>query len=130
MTEKHLLPSGVELDVTPLPYEEAWGVAQKVVGVIKSLNLDLSKINLDMNDISAEDILTFKDPICQVLSSPVLFDSVKQCFSRCTYNGVKIDSRTFESKQSRGDYLVAAFFALKENASPFFASLGSFFKGS
>lgn len=125
MSEKFTLPSGAVLEVTPLPYEEAWGVAQVLVSEIGKLNVDLKGI--DFTSLTAMDVLAFKNPICAIIASKEILDVVKAAFKRCTYNGQKITVDTFESSDSRADFLPVAFYVLKVNVSPFFGSLLSFF---
>jgi hypothetical protein len=115
------LPSGAELVVTPLDWEDAWDISQRVLAVIEKLELDLKGIN--WTDIQSQDVLNFKGPICQILSSKVVFDAAKDCFKKCTYAGMRIDNATFNDSKARGDMLIACFHALKENCAPFFGSL-------
>lgn len=123
--ETFKLPSGATLDVQALSYEAAWGVTQVLLKELENTKIDLSSINL--KDIMATDLITLKGPICSILSSQSVLDSAKTCFKKCRYNDSQIDSMTFESKTARGDFLYAAFYALQENVTPFFASLLSNF---
>jgi len=125
MGAKYTLPSGIAFEVTPLPYEDAWGVTQSFFAVVEKLNIDLQ--GLDLSALSSVDVLKFKGPICSVLASNDCLKAAKTCFSRCLYNNLKIDASTFESKQARGDFLFACFYALKENIAPFFETALSFF---
>ena len=125
MSEKVTLPSGAVLDVTPLSYEKAWGVTQDIVRVVEKLNVDLKVF--DFGNVSATDVLALRGPICTVLTSPEILSAVKLCFGGCTYNNLRIDSGTFEAKEARGDFLFAAFHAMKENAAPFFSGVTSLF---
>ena len=120
------LPSGKYIDVTPLPCEQAWEVAQTVLRVVEKMQLDLKGVDFDA--LLVTDILAFKGPICTLLGSKEINDVVKQCFSRCSYNQVKINEQTFEPVECRQDFLPCAYYALKENAYPFFGSLVSFLK--
>ena len=52
---------------------------------------------------------------------PALWD----CMAVCLYNGIKVSRETFESTDTRGDYLVVAKEALVYNLSPFFKGLAS-----
>jgi hypothetical protein len=122
------LPSGAYLDVTPLSYAQAWEVAQTVIKVVEKVQLDLRGI--DFESLLATDIIAFKGPLCAILGSPEMNNAVKLCFNRCSYNQVRIDDKTFEPVDARGDYLFAAFYALRENVYPFFGSLVSFLKTS
>lgn len=120
------LPSGAYLDVTPLPYAQAWDVAQTLLREVEKIDLDLK--GMDFEALLVSDIVAFKGPFCAVLGSPTVQNAVKLCFNRCCYNQVRIDEQTFESVERRGDYLFCAFYALKENVYPFFGSLVSFLK--
>ena len=130
---KHELPSGAYIDVTPLPYAQAWEVAQTLLRVIEQINVDLHGI--DLEQLMATDVLVLKGPICALLGSRDIQSAVKLCFTRCCYssinvNPIKIDDHTFEPVERRGDFLFCAFYALKENVFPFFGSLASFLKTS
>lgn len=123
---KHTLPSGAVLEVTILPFEDAWQVSQDLLVLAGSLDIDVKGMNLD--DIKAADVLDFKTPLCKVLSSQSAMSAAWKCFARCTYNGLRVDKQTFEKPEARGDFLIAAFFALADNVRPFFGSLVSFFQ--
>lgn len=120
------LPSGAKLDITLLPFEEAWGIVQTISKLIEIVNVDLSQI--DLKNINAADVLAFKSPICTVLGSREVIESAKICFKRCTYDDKRIDTQTFEKKESRADFIPAIFYVIRENVSPFFADLISALK--
>lgn len=118
------LPSGNYIDITPLPYVQAWEVAQSVLREVEKLNLDFGNIQLE--ELLVTDVLKLKGPICALLGSTVIQGAVKTCFTRCCYNTTRIDDSTFEPVEKRGDFLFCAFYALRENVYPFFGSLVSF----
>ena len=124
MTDKIDLPSGAKLDITLLPFDEAWSIVQTITKVLERINVDLSRV--DLTNIDATDIINLKSPLCAILSSNEILDAAKICFKRATYNGLKIDGQTFEKKASRCDFLPVVFHVLKENISPFFSNLISF----
>ena len=119
--EKITLPSGALLDITLLPYEEAWHVSQQIAKVIEPIKLDIKGI--DLARIGAEDIMRFQGPLMQVLASKDVITAAKICFKRCTYNGLKIDDMTFNPAEARKDYLFVVVHVLRENIAPFFAGL-------
>lgn len=125
MSEKFTLPSGAKFEVTPLPYLKAWGVTQKIAKSLEKLNIDIKSI--DPKNIKVTDVLDFKNPICAILADEAIIEAARECFTRCTYNGLKIDDDTFESVKARCDFLPCVFYALKVNISPFFSNLISFF---
>jgi len=131
MTEKIKLPSGAVLDVTLMPFETAWEVCQLVTKEIEKLSIDPNVMNIfsrdEKTDVSFAELFDLKGPICGILSNPMLVAAAKVCFARCTYNDIRIDKNTFEKVECRGDFIPVVYFVLKENLSPFFGSLLSFF---
>jgi hypothetical protein len=123
---KITLPSGAIIDITLLPFEEAWGVSQTMAKEVERINFDIKAFN--WNDFQMMDALNLKNPICAILSSQAVIDAAKICFKRVTYNGLKIDSQTFEKREHRADFLPVVFYVLRENISPFFENLFSFLK--
>ena len=124
MIDKITLPSGALLDITPMPYEDAWAICQTFSRCLEKINVDLKTI--DFKNLMATDILHLKGPICSILASQEIIDAAKKCFPRCTINGMKIDGMTFEKVEARGDFIPTVFYVLKENIAPFFANLLSF----
>ncbi|MEI6420625.1 MAG: hypothetical protein WCP55_00280 [Lentisphaerota bacterium] len=124
--ESVILPSGAELKITLLPLEDAWEIQRIVATEISALDVDIRSV--DFTKLQPQDILNLKKPFFQALSSSKLVDASKRCFSRCLYNGLKIDADTFESPKARGDYIFVIFNLLRANISPFFANLLSFLK--
>lgn len=118
---KYVLPSGDEFNITPLPFDESWEISQNILHEIKDLNINLEGV--DFESIKDADVIRFMGPICHILSSHNIRDKVIQCFKRCNINGQKVG---FEEK--RGDYVFAAFYALKENVYPFFENLATIFQ--
>lgn len=115
------LPSGAKLEITLLPYEEAWHVAQRVAKVLESVKIETADI--DVKKLMLADVSKIQGPLLQVMSSRELVEAAKVCFKRATYDGLKIDAKTFDSRESRQDYLPTVFHCLKENIAPFFAGL-------
>jgi hypothetical protein len=124
---KYQLPSGASLSVTPLAFEESWEVTQTIIDIAKALDIDVSGIET-LEDIGAQEILRFKNPLCTLLASKEAVAAAKRCLEKSTYNGVRIESSVWESEKARGDFVLAAVYALKDNIFPFFGSLISFLK--
>lgn len=121
MTKKHSLPSGAVLEITPLPWEEAWEISQKIAAIIKQVNIDFKSLAVgNVGDLLKIDVMFLKDALCDVVASKAVFEAAKHCFKRCTIGGLKIDNMTFEAVDARGDFIPAAIAALSENISPFF----------
>ena len=125
---KITMPSGSILDITLLPYESAWDVSQRVTKALESVEIDVKAI--DFKNPSYSDIIGFKGPLFNVLSSKEILESAKICLVKCTYNNLRFDNMTFESKELRQDFLPVMYHVLKENISPFFEGLISFLSQS
>jgi hypothetical protein len=121
---KHNLPSGATFEVSLLPYEKAWEVSQHVAAVFEKIDLDLTDLNASV------DVLKLKGPLLKVVASSEIIAEAKVCWSRCLYNGLKIDQMTFDKSESRADFIPCVFYSLRENISPFFSGLLSFLKTS
>lgn len=132
---KHDLPSGAVLDITLLPYGEAWDIASAVVKELKEVELNLPS-DLDFADSAKVTqyllghIRDIQSPLCSILSSKKILESAHACLKKCTYDNARINGQTFESLEGRKDFLIACFYALKENISPFFEGLVSSFSAS
>jgi len=126
------LPSGSILEVQLLSFEEAWNIFQLFSKTIEEMNMDIKDFSFfkqddDKRNFTFVDFLKLKGPICSILSNKSLSEAGVRCLDRCIYNGLKIDRRTFDSQEARGDFLPSLFYALKENVSPFFGNLISYF---
>jgi hypothetical protein len=115
------LPSGAELEVTPLDFEPAFEISQVVTRFIGLLDVDLTGMDpKQWNSIADIDLAAIKRPLSQVLSNSDLRKAGDKCLVKCTYNGQKVTTKTWEPVEARQDYLYAIFFAMKENVMPFF----------
>ena len=121
MTDDIKLPSGSMLHITLLPYEDAWGVCQEVTAFMEKVKIDLKSI--DWEDYKKSDVAALASPLFSIVSSKEVIAAAKKCFCRVTVNGLKIDSMTFESKESRKDFIPTVFHVLRENIAPFFDNL-------
>jgi len=125
---KHDLPSGAVLDITLLPYEQAWHIASLVLKEVEKLDVKFPS-DLDFSDSEKftsyilGNINDIKSPVCALLSSQKILEAAQSCFKKCLYNNQKIDAQTFESIDGRRDFLISAFYAIKENVSPFLEGL-------
>ena len=126
MSDKITLPSGALLDITLMPYEQAWEICQIVTKFFENVKLDVGSLNV--KDFLASDLISISGPVCKILSSKELVEAGRRCFARCTIDGIKIASDSFEKKESRADFIPTIFYALRENISPFFENLLSSLK--
>lgn len=111
------LPSGAILKITLAPFADAKALYQSVLEEIKDVEINSRS---DMANV-------FKNIACVGFSSKKIEACLETCFKRCTYNcgkgDLKIDKDTFESSESRGDYMGVCMAVAKENILPFMKSL-------
>ena len=118
---KHTLPSGAVLDITLLPYEQAWEVSQCVAAVFEKIDFDFSAFK--DQDIKSINVLDLKGPFLKLLSDKTIIEQAKKCWIKCKVNDLRIDSMTFEKAEMRKDFLPTVYHVIKENISPFFENL-------
>jgi hypothetical protein len=114
MSREVTLPSGAVLVVAPAPFQAAKALYQAVLEEVKGVKVD---------PLAEVDVNLFKDMFCIGLSSKKIESALAECLKRVTYNGLKVDSSTFEPVESRQDYVTACFEVAKENIEPFTKSL-------
>lgn len=109
------LPSGSKLEITVSDFKTSKALYVAMAAEAKSLKLD-PNAEVDVNFL--------KDIFCAGLSSKAIEESLDACMKRCTYNGLKITTDTFEPVDARQDYLMVCFEIAKENVEPFTKALG------
>ena len=123
------LPSGAQLSITLLDFEQAFEISQTVTRFIGLLELDIKSLNIEQwKSFSDIDFNAIKRPLSQVLSNGDLVKAGNKCLNKCTYNGKRITDQTWQDIEARKDYLYAIFYGLKENVYPFFAGVFSSLK--
>lgn len=122
--DKILLPSGSTLEITLLPFGEAWNVCQVISKVLEKIDFDVKKLFLEFKD--PLDLINLKGPFFSLIGNSVIEEQAKICFKKCLYNGLRIDGDTFEKADYRGDFIIVMYFVLSGNISPFFKNLVSF----
>lgn len=122
--KKIILPSGATLEITPLPFEQAWEMFQDVAAILKNLNIDLNLLKFDINEPS--DILKLGNPILSILSNKEIVKIAKSAFTKTLYDGFRIDDKTFENESNRKDFIIVVFHHIYENVSPFLSDLISY----
>ena len=122
--DKVILPSGATLEITLMPFEEAWGIFQVVSAVIEKLDINIKDLGIDIS--KPADLINLKGPIASLLANREITDCGKLCLKRCLYNGLRIDSQTFEKKETRSDWIAVLFYCIYCNVSPFLSNLISY----
>lgn len=111
------LPSGAKLKITLAPFADAKALYQAVLEEFKQIEFNS---HVDMSNL-------FKNIACYGFSSRKIEYCLENCFKRCTYNSgkgdLKIDKDSFESVESRGDYIHICIAIAEENIAPFLKSL-------
>jgi hypothetical protein len=126
---KYTLPSGAEFEVTLLDFEPAFDISQTVSRFVGLLEVDLKALEIEKwKSFSDIEVDAIKRPLSQILSNAELRKAGDRCLVKCTYNGQKVTTKTWEPAEARQDYLIAMFYALKENVAPFFVGAFSFLK--
>lgn len=113
-SKKIKLPSGAELEIWISPFEVAKELYQTLLAEAKDLKLD-PNAQVDVN--------LYKDIFCAGFSSKKVEACIKKCFEKCTYNGARIGTETFEPAEARQDFLLACFEVAQENVAPFMKPL-------
>lgn len=118
------LPSGAVLKITLSPFSDSKALYQALLEEFRKMDFKSS------TDIP----VILKDILCAGFSSKKIELCLEQCFKRCIYsngNGdLKIDGMTFESEESRGDYISVCMAVTKENVAPFMKGLFAEFQQS
>jgi len=107
--KKIKLPSGAELSLNLAPFADALNLKQVLAG--EALGIPISK------DLDHFELL--KMLACTGFSSKAIEAALQPCLKICLYNGIRIDSKTFEPIEARQDYLPILIAVTKENVEPF-----------
>ena len=109
------LQSGAKIEITMLSVEAGFKLSQSVLGEMK--DVDISGFNL--NDIMSSDLTPLKNIVCHFIASDQMLSDLRPALDRALYNGQKISNDTFESLESRSDYIIVLWEVLKYNLMPF-----------
>ena len=109
------LQSGAKLEITMLSVEAGFKLSQSVLREMK--DVDISGFNL--NDIMSSDLTPLKNIVCHFIASDQMLSDLRPALDRTLYNGQKISNDTFESLESRSDYIIVLWEVLKYNLMPF-----------
>lgn len=131
---KKTLESGAVLEISMSSFEVGCRLLKAVTKEIESIKISLGVGVTDIKYIFNEEINdsivnTIKNLIARTISSDSIEAMVWECMGRATYNNQKITKETFESEQTRADYLVVFNEVLWYNISPFLKNLGSVLSG-
>jgi hypothetical protein len=120
------LKSGKTLSLGIAPFSVARKLLKIVALELKQVDVELDVKSLQalmQMELGSEGLNTFKNVICQLISSDAVETCLWECFARCTIDNVKIVQSSFDGEQAREDYIPAAWEVIKLNLRPFFAGL-------
>lgn len=107
------LKSGTVLKLGTIPFAEAKALYQAVLSVGKDVTFNTKQ------DYAA----IVKDVFCFGFSSPKVDACLAVCFSRCLYNGLKIEDSLFEDEKAREDYIEVCMEVAEYALAPFLKGL-------
>ncbi len=129
--KKHKLPSGNTIEVKPLAWEASFDVCQEVTDFIAGLPLDFPQGMDIMEAIATENIellFSLKSPLLKIVGNKKIRELALNCLEA---PGVLINGREKLTRDyfadKREDFIVAAFWALDANITPFGEGLISLF---
>lgn len=115
--------SGKKIVINAAPFMDAMAlknaISSRISSSTVSLDFDISK-GADQQDVDIAEIVKLAAGLD---SDPVVNEALMKCLSRCTRDGEKITTETFEPEDAREDYYEIIFACIKVNLSPFFKAL-------
>lgn len=123
------LDSGAKLNITLADFEICDRLLMAVTKEMESVGINLGLksgnlaefFSLDMDKDAA--LNTLKNVIMRLASSALIRPILWECMERVTYNGLKVNKKTFEGEKERGDWPIVAKEVLVSNLIPFFPGL-------
>lgn len=122
MNETITLASGASLELGMADFKVGLRLFQVICRELKLVDIDIDFSNL--KQLAGKDINTFKNAILQLAGSESVEKAVFDCMAKSLYNGQRIEPKTFEPEDARGDFLPVAWEVIKYNLVPFFKNLG------
>jgi|HubBroStandDraft_3_1064219.scaffolds.fasta_scaffold127398_2 hypothetical protein len=115
------LKSGHKLELQLPSFKVGTGLYKVIAAEL--LLVDVSFKMSDLKGIMNRDIGELKNVFLRLLSSDKLEEAVFAAAAGCTYDDTRIDRKTFEPAEARGDWLPAALEVMKYTLIPFFENL-------
>ena len=149
MTKQLISESGIDYEINCADLKNALEMKDAVLKCIK--NSDIQKEQIDSvlllyqtlktkngDGIVIEDITKalkqknmhfetlingLKNAFIELDTSTEIYSIIWKCLARCTYNGERIDIKTFEKEENRADFYEVVYACIIENIRPFLKSL-------
>ena len=115
------LKSGAALAVSIAPFAAGKHLLKTVARELSTVDFNLDLKSFD--SLSEKDVNVLKNVAFQVIGSDAIEAAIMKCAEKCLYNGERIISTTFESEETRPDYLPVAWEVMKANLRPFLTGL-------
>ena len=116
------LPSGSTLKIGQIPFADAKALYQSCMEELRTVEVKSDTMAIDL----------YKNLFCVGFSSKRVERALWECLKRCTYNGHKIEEKTWEAVEARQDYWKVCMEVGEEVITPFAKSLsvefGRFFE--
>lgn len=114
--QKVALPSGAELEMTMLPFQEGRKLYKAITRALKDVHVDM---NMEIQDLNA-----LKDALIEITTNKEVEDEVLNALKRCTYNNERVLSWDFfDPLDKRQDYFSVCWEVVKFNLYPFASRL-------
>lgn len=115
------LPSGATLEMQIASFKDSSKLMRTVADELTKVQLELKSV--DLKDLAGQDVNSLKNAVFGLLASAALEQAIFDCTKGCTIDGVKVTRDSFESQETRGDYMLVAWEVIKMNLLPFIKSL-------
>ena len=116
-----MLKSGAVAELSMASFAVSARLFKAMANELKLVDVDIEGV--DLSKVQDMDLNAIKNAILQLLGSDQIEKYLFDCMARCTYQGQKITTATFDTEEARGDYLPIALEVIKLNVLPFFKNL-------
>lgn len=118
--KKYSLQSGKIVEISLVNTETALNLFRAVLNECKNANIDISNLaDKTLADVLKDNI----QAVINIFASEDVFEAIKICCSRVTYNKQKFSMDIFEDEKYKGDLIPLMQLVAIENLAPFFPKL-------
>lgn len=118
--KKYSLLSGKIVEISLTNTETALNLFRAVLNECKNAGVDVS----NLKDKTLADVLKDNiEAIINIFASEDVFEAIKLCCTRVTYNKQKFSMDIFEEEKNKGDLIPLMQLVAIENLAPFFPQL-------
>lgn len=118
--KKYSLQSGKIVEISLVNTETALNLFRAVLNECKNANIDISNLaDKTLADVLKDNI----QAVINIFASEDVFEAIKICCARVTYNKQKFSMDIFEDEKFKGDLIPLMQLVAIENLAPFFPKL-------